>query len=921
VPDWKNEIRRRLASLRLEEAREAAIVEELAQHLDDCHQELLAGGVPAAEAERLTLAELSRSESLWRELRCLEWRVAPEPIVLGTDRRGNMIADLWQDLRFGFRMMRQAPGFAAVAILTLALGIGVNTAILSTVNGFILRPLPVERPDELVAPFWGSKKDAEVWGDVSYPNYIDLRDQNQSFSGLLAWSMTSAGISAGEDRRAGDGARAEVAWGEIVSGNYFDVLGVKPVLGRGFSPEEDRTQNTHPVVVIGHSLWQRRFSADPEIVGNTIYLNGFPFTVIGVAPETFNGTKHILRHAFWVPLMMRSKFGLGAAWETNRGWTNVHLRGRLKPGVTMAQAEADLNLIAGNLAKLYPQSNADSKVRVASELDGRIGEAVHVFRFSSRLALGVSGLVLLVACANVANLMLARAAAREREIGIRLAIGARRSRIVRQLLTESMLLALLGGALGWALAYWGTALIRASFPPIPLPLDINVTPDLYVLKWMAGVTLLTGVIFGLAPALFSSRPDLVAVIKGDAAGRAQGKWRWNLRGALVVSQVAISAAVLICAGLFLRSLNKALSTDTGFSTENMVTLMLDPGLLGYDVAAGKRFYAEVLRRVAAQPGVRAVSLASYLPLGDYSHSRGPVLKEGEPDPPPNQGAGLDVTYNVVAPNYFETTRTPLVLGRDFTPRDNADAPPVVIVNQEFARRFYGGEEQALGKRFRFRSTKEPLNEIVGVAKDGLYHNLYESPQMYLYLPADQQYKSEMTLLISADSAGSLKAIADKARLEIGQLDARVPVFGVRMAGQNMSYAYWGPRLAAGMAATFGVLALLLATTGLYSVMAYAVSRRTREIGIRMALGAQIRDVLRLILRQGMIMVTAGVVAGFAGALAATRVLSSLLFGVGANDPLTFAGVAMLLIVVASLACYLPARRAAKVDPLSALRRE
>lgn len=828
---------------------------------------------------------------------------------------------LIQDLKFALRMMRKAPGFTAVAVLALALGIGVNTTILSTVNGFILRPLPIEKPDELVAAFWGRKKDSQVWSDFSYPNYVDLRSQNKSFSGLAVWNaMNSASLSTTDSRNAGDSGRAEIIWGETVSANYFEVMGVKPILGRGFLPEEDRTQNTHPVVVISHALWQRRFNADAAIVGKTIYLNGTAFTVIGIAPESFTGSRFVLRHSFWVPLMMRSKFGLGADWETNRDWTNLNLYGRLKPGVTMAQAEAELNLLAESLAKQYP-GNADTKIQVTTELDSRYQEVTQLFKLSGLLALCVSGLVLLVACANVANLMLARAAARAREIGIRLAMGARRWRIVRQLLTESVLLALLGGVLGWVFAYWGSGLVSASVPPLPWPVNLQVAPDGYVLKWMLGVSLLTGVIFGLAPALLASRPDLVAVIKGDAAGQSHGnrRWRrWNLRGMLVIAQVAISIIVLICAGLFLRSLNKVLKVDPGISTENLVTMMLDPSLLGYDKAAGTRFYTELVRRIEAQPGVRAVSLTTNLPLSDSGNGRGPIVKEGEADPPPNQGISSNCSF--VAPKYFETLRTPLVMGRDFTERDNADAPPVVIVNQEFARKFYGSEQNAMGKRFRFWKGT-PLMEIIGIAKDGYYRNLYEDRQTFMFLPEYQQYQSQMTLLVSTNSPGNLKTVAENVRYEIGQMDARIPVFGVTIAEENMSFAYWGPRLAAGMATAFGLLALLLATMGLYSVVTYAVSQRTREIGIRMALGAQIRDVLRLIVGQGMQLVIIGIVLGLAGAFALTRVLASLLLGVGTTDPITFVAVAILLVAIALLACWVPAQRATKVDPMIALRYE
>ncbi|HEY6401798.1 MAG TPA: ADOP family duplicated permease, partial [Blastocatellia bacterium] len=633
----------------------------------------------------------------------------------------------------------------------------------------------------------------------------------------------------------------------------------------------------------------------------------------------FKGVKFGFRQSFWVPLMMSAKFGVNGDWVNNRAWGRFNLIGRLNPGVTRKQAEAELNLLAENLSKLYPNSNADTKAQVVSEMDARFTDFSGWLKFSSLIALLVAGLALLVACANVANLMLARAAGRQKEIGIRLAIGAGRLRIMRQLLTESVLLSLCGGALGWLFAFWGADLVQASFPMSQYPIGLDLSPDWYVFKWMLGVSLLTGVIFGLAPAWWATATDLVAVIKGAAAGRSQSKWRWNLSGALVVAQVAISIVVLICAGLFLRSLNKALNIDPGFSADNLVTMMLDPGSLGYDETGGKRFYTEALRRVESLPGVRAASLASFLPLGDSNSMQGPVLKEGEPDPKPGQG--ISIFCNWAAPKYFTALKTPLVMGRDFTDRDKSDTPGVVIVNQEFARKFYGSEQDALGKRIRLWWSGGPLLEIVGIAKNGLYLSLYEDPRPYMFLPAYQLYNPQMMLLVSANSASDLKAVAEGARREIMQLDGRVPVFGVFMAEQNMSYAYWSHRLAAGLASAFGLLALLLATMGLYSVTSYVVSQRTREIGIRMALGAQVRDVLKLMLRQGLKLVLLGVALGTGAALAATRLLKSLLLGVSATDPLTFVAIAALLTLVALIACYLPARRATKVDPMVALRCE
>ena len=893
---WHRLLRRRKHEEELEK--------ELRFHLEQHTSDLIAQGHSPEEARRQSRLALGGPEQVKEKCR---------------DERGTRwLGDLLQDLRYGVRILARQPGFTAVAALALALGIGVNTAILSAVNGFVLRPLPVEKPAELIAPYWGRKVDRQVWGDFSYANYEDLRQRNMSFSDLCAWRETSAGISSSEGRKGGDDEHAEVVWGELVTGNYFDVMGVKPMLGRDFLPEEVRTPNTHPVVVISHPLWQRRFNADAGIVGRTIYLNGQPFTVVGVMPKSFLGSTYYLNHSFWVPVMMAQKFGRRADWQTDRSSALFRLYGRLKPGLTMAQAETDLNSVAGTLAQLYPKDNADTKIQLTTELNGRYDAATSIIRYGGFMALCVSGLVLLLACANVANLMLARAVTRAREIGIRLAIGASRGRIMRQLLTESVLLALLGGALGWVLAYWGADVIQASFPPVPYPISIDFAPDVYVLKWMLVVSLLTGVIFGLAPALLAVRTDLVAVIKGVAVSPSHSRRRWNLRGALVVAQVTISIIVLICAGLFIRSLRKVLETDPGFRTDNLVTMMINPRLLGYDQQAIWRFFPELLRRIETQPGVRTAALTDDLPLTVGDLSRGPIVKEGEADPPPNQGVISACSF--VSPKYFETLRTPLVLGRDFTERDDADAPPVVIVNQEFARRLYGSAEQALGRRFRF-AQGTPLMQIIGVAQDGLYRTLYEDRRPYMFLPVYQQTHGAVTLLISAQSAADLQAVAESTRREIAQLDARLPVVGVMMAEENMAIAYWGPRLGAGMATTFGVLALVLATMGLYSVMTYDVSQRTHEIGIRMALGASLRDVLRLIVSQGMRMALIGVALGLVGAFALTRVFGSLLLGVGTTDPLTFIGVPVLLVAIGLLACWIPARRATKVDPLVALRHE
>jgi len=880
--------------------------QEMRFHLDALTDDLVRSGLSREEAERQ--ARLSFGGVEVAQEQCRE-----ASGLYGFD-------SLWQDIRYALRLLRKNPGFTLVAALTLGLGVGVNTAILSSVYGLVLRPLPVDRPAELVAPHWGRKTDARVWSGFSWANYLDVRAQNNSFADLCAWDQVSASLSSGESRDVGNDARAELVWGELVSGNYFDVMGVRPLLGRGFLPEEDRTPNAHPVVVLAASLWQRRFKADRGIVGQTVYLNGQPFTVIGVMPEAFLGSIFFISDSFWAPAMMARQFGRRANWQTDRSYATFNLYGRLKPGLTLAQAESDLRRVTEALAKLYPQENAGAKIQLTTEVDGRYFAATRIIKFGGLLTVGVSGLVLLLACANVANLMLARAATRAKEIGVRLALGAGRGRIVRQLLTESVLLASLGGALGLAFAYGGASLIRATVPPAPYPVSFDFAPDAYALRWLLVISLLTGLTFGLAPALLASRIDLLAVIKDAVTKPARRRRSWNLRNALVVAQVTISIVVLICAGLFIRSLSQARQTDPGFQTDNLITMRINLDALGYDEAALRRFWSELRLHIEEQPGVRRAALASGLPLWESSAraTRGPIVKEGEPDPPPNQGVNADCAF--VTPLYFDTLRTPLLLGRDFTEHDDANAPPVVIVNQEFARRFYSSEQNAMGKRFRL-AQGAPLTEIIGIAKDGLYRTLYEDRQPYLFLPVTQHPRTSMALAVSAQAAGALSAVVENARREIARMDARLPAYAVLVGQENLAIAYWGPSVAAGLASTFGVLALALATLGLYSVMMYSVSQRTREIGIRMALGANLRDVLLMIVRQGMQLALLGVALGLGVALALTRVLTSLLLGVGATDTVTFVGVTVLLVVVALMACLIPAQRAARVDPLVAVRRE
>ena len=835
---------------------------------------------------------------------------------------------LWQDLRYGVRMLMKKPGFTLMAAFTLSLGIGANTAIFSVVNMFLFRPAPVERPDELAAVFVGNEPG--MWMMHTYPQYVDLRDQNSVFLGLAASKMATVAISAEEHPGERANEHSNVIRGEIVNGNYFDVLGVRPAFGRTFTPEEDRAPNAHPVVVLSHGLWQRRFRSDPELVGRAVYLNGRPFTVIGIAPPSFIGTTFALEMDFWAPIMMQEQLGGSAEWFKERGSGNdLSLLGRLKPGVTMRQAQANLDILAQGLARPKPMSNESIKYVVVSEIEGRYYGYFGWYKLIAALALGFSGLVALVACANVANLLLARATARSREIVIRLALGASRRRIIRQLLMESMPLAMLGGGLGLLLSLWGVDLMKAGwFFYIDSQLAVvDFSPDLRTLNWTLAVSLITWLLFGSAPAWHAARTDLLPVLKNETGAGAVGSRRSILRNLLVIAQLAISVVVLVCAGLFVKSLYKAQTADPGFQSEKLLSVRLDPGLVGYDAARAKVFFTDLVRQVETLPGVRSASLAFALPFTPVDGMIGTDV-EREGDPPSPHGQGLDmerdmenfVDVNSVGPKYFETMGASLAVGRDFTERDSAGAPPVVIIGQALARRLYGSERQALGKRL--RADEAAWTEIVGVAQDGNIKGLLGDMRPYLLTPFLQgENPTRMTLVVRATSAGEFKSIAENVRREARKLDARVPIFQLNLGEDHVRPALRGPRFVAGISMTLAVIALALAGLGLYGVMAYAVSLRTKEIGIRMALGARLTDVLVMIIRQGMVLTLIGVTLGLAAAFALVRMVMNMFYGVSTTDPLSFIVIAPPLIVVALLACYLPARRATKVDPMVALRYE
>ena len=815
---------------------------------------------------------------------------------------------LIKDIRYAIRMLTKTPAVTCVAIVTLALGIGANTAIFSGVSAFVLREIPVPQANRLVRPV-EIDENGNAGDEISYPDFVEYRNQSTSFAGLSGEDMLQVAIDTQD--------QYDVIWGQAVSGNYFDVMQVKPFMGRAFLPEEDGAPGAHPVVVLGHSLWERRLGSDPNIVGKKLRLNNRPYDVIGVAPKFFKGSKFALSMDFWVPLAMVEELRGVTGWLNSRDshWMNVI--GRLKPGVSLAQASSEMNAISSRLNQIYPNDRASkTQARVLTESDGRWGEATVIFKSASAVAMAIVGLVLLIACANVANLLLARAAARRKEIGIRIALGASRSRLIRQLLTESLLLSLLGGGLGLLLAYWMTHLMEGFIPII----QYNVIENFFALDSRALVFTLVvavtcGLVFGLAPAWNSSNLEIVPVLKGGADVQQGKRRRLTLRNTLVVAQVALSLVVLVCGGLFIKSFRRAQQMDPGFETKNVLLATLNPQLVGYDNDRARNFYEQAVTRVSNIPGITGAGVARLIPLGDSSNSNGPVLKEGETLA--RGSAGRSVMTNVVSPGYFNALHIDFLEGRNFDERDKMNAQKVVVINQHMAQLWPG--ENAVGKRIFIGADSHEGIEVIGVVKAGKYRNLAEDPRPFMYFPIAQRRPGIMTLV--ARTSGDPRNFVGAIRHEMELLDRTVPLSSIKTMPEHMTWPLWAPNMAATLSLAFGVIALLLSSVGLYSVMAYVVSQRTKEVGIRMALGASRKDVLQMITGQGMRLALIGAVIGLALALALAKVVSSLLIGISGYDLTTFVVVVGLLAAVAFIASLLPARKATKVDPLVALRYE
>ena len=810
---------------------------------------------------------------------------------------------LFADLRNGARSLGKSPGFALLATLSLALGIGCNSTIFTLVNAVFLRPLPVSDPATLVSVY---TRDSRNPGHLpcSYPNYRDLRDRNPVFRSMALYASVALSLTGGDE--------PVPVTGQLVSGNYFETLGVRPEIGRAFLPEEDRAPGERPVVVVSHGLWQRRLGGDPRILGRTIHINGWPFTVVGVAPPEFHGVNGLVVAGLWVPASMYNELLPIPAWFNTRRALVFSVVGRLKPGTPAEQAQTAMQVLARQLEQEYPEDNRGRTVELVRLAESAINPNNRdKLTNAGAVLMTVAGLVLLIACGNVTNLLLVRASGRRREIAIRLALGAGRWQLIRQLLAESALLAAAGGGLGLLLARWSRDLLWAARPPVLNSLDYRIELDGRVLGFTAALSVLTGLVFGLAPAWRATRSDLVTELK-ERTGQTAPSGSFSPRSMLVVGQVALSLVALIGAALFIRSLQSAEQINPGFQIDGVVLVQFNLTTHGYDEARGQEFQRLVAERVSALPGVTAAALGSSAPFaGGFQRT---VLIEGQENLA--NGKGRLALAVSITPGYLRTIGIPLLRGRDFTDRDLPGSPRVAIINDVMAQRYWPGED-AMGKRFRFFG-EDVSTQVVGIARTANYLAIGELPRPMVYTSM-RQTCSPLTVLharVSGDEAAGLDAI----KRELRRLDRNLLLDGQSMAAQIRD-SLWAPRLAAGLLGSFGLLALLLATVGIYGVISYSVSQRVREIGVRMALGATAGDVHLLVVKEGVRLVAVGVAAGCAIALCTSRLVKSLLFVVSATDALTFTGIPALLVMAGLSACWIPALRATRVDPVTALRSE
>ena len=802
------------------------------------------------------------------------------------------------DLRQALRSLVTAPVLTFAAALSLGLGIGANTTVFTWVQAVLLRPIPgaIDTGAVRVAAMENRDGQSRSW---SYPNYRDYRDR-ATLVDVVAQDDVAMSVAV-------EG-RAERAYGGMVSGNYFQFMGVQPALGRLIGPEDDRTSGAHPVAVLSHAYWQRRFGGAANIVGAQVTINNTPMTVIGVAADGFMGSFLGISTALWVPMAMQPQMqGSDRLEARGSGWMQVYTRYRASASPEQAQAEAAA--VMSQLANEHPRSFDGWRLRLVQPWEAPFGAPQVLAPILGVLSIVVA-LVLLIACANVANLLLSRAVGRRREVAIRLSLGASRWRLVQQLLTESLLLSAIAGVIGTALAYWTAGVLMAFAPPTDMPIDFGLRVDAWTILYASAVSLVTGIVFGLAPAWQASRPNTVHALKEEAGRGSGGRTGQRLRGALVVAQVAVCLVLLVGASLFVRSLRAAQDVNPGFEPDGVLIASVDLLPNGYTPDTGRQFHRRLIEAIGALPGLQSAALARQVPLGLSGTSSSGAEIAGYTARPDED---VNIVFNTVGPRYFETMRIPLAAGREFTAQDTREAAAVLIVNETMARRYWAGRE-AIGGRVRLGKTDY---QVVGVARDIKYSTLAERPQPHMYLALEQNFTSAVVLHVR--SAGAPGAVLSSLRDLIRGLDANLPIYDARTLEEHLGTAVFAQRMGANLLGVMGVLALVLASVGLYGVIAYAVSQRTQEMGIRLALGAAPRDLLAMIVGQGMRLTAVGVVIGLALAYTMAGFMGSLLPGITPRDPVTFIGVPLLLVLIALVAAVIPARRAGAVDPVNALR--
>jgi putative ABC transport system permease protein len=807
-----------------------------------------------------------------------------------------------QDIRHGLRILAKSPGFTLVAALTLALGIGANTTIFTMLKSMILRPLPGVRAAEQLVVVVQRTVEGHPW-TFSYLDYEDLRDRNEVFENLAACAPIPLSVRYGE--------KAERTWGEVMTGNNFEMLGVHPALGRLLTPNDDRTPGAHPVAVVSYRFWSTRMGADPKVLGKTLFIGTLPFTVIGVTDPAYHGSTVGLTLDVFVPTMMVREVQPSWDFLNHRDSDWLLVQGRLKSGTSLVQARASLHVLGAQMLKEFPNREVREKAELLPLSRSPFGAQSLLLPILT-VVMVVVGIVLLIACSNVANLMLSRAAGRVREIGIRQALGAGRGRLIRQLLTESVLVSVLGGAASVALSFWANQHFANLKIPAPYPVVLDANFDGGVFAFTLLLAVFSGVLFGLAPALHATKTDLVYALKEETGSRKFTRSR--LRSSLLVVQVALSLVLLIGTVLVLRSEGYAAKIDVGFDPDNVVVSVMDLAASGYSPDAGRAFYRRLLEHVRALPGVSSASLSGSLPLQVIGGPSTNVDVEGYT---PQRNEDMVFYYTRISPGYFADMRIRTIAGRDFDERDDKNSALTAIVNEQFAHRFWSGQNPL---EHRIQINNE-WRRVVGVVHNVKVETLTEEPTSYIYVPLEQDYMGEMIVQARAASAGAAPGVLGAIQKTIHEMDPNLPVFNSRTLRQHMDFALASYALTSELLGVAGLQALVLAGIGIYGVIAFLVTQRTREIGIRMALGAKASDVVRVLLWQGMRLAFLGAAIGLALAAAATRAMGTLLYGVSARDPLTFVGVTVFLLVVAALACYLPALRALRVDPIVALRYE